>query len=158
MTDTACVDAFYAAFAKRDAEGMVAQYDPQVHFSDPVFPELHGEAAGNMWRMLCERGADLQIDYLGAEVISGGVKARWDAHYSFGPRKRPVVNRIEARFVVEGGRIVRHADRFDLWLWASQALGPMGWLLGWAPPVQAQIRKQAAAELARYEARRRRGA
>lgn len=155
MDDTARIQAFYEAFGRRDAEGMAACYAPKVVFSDSVFPHLEGEAARDMWRMLCERGEDLKVELVSSEAISGGVRAQWVAHYSFGPSKRPVVNRIEARFVLEDGLIVRHVDRFDLWAWASQALGPMGWLLGWLPPVQATIRKQAGAELAKYSARRR---
>lgn len=154
MQDTECVQAFYAAFARRDAEAMAACYSPRVVFSDPVFPELEGEAARDMWRMLVERGEDLRVELVHHEAIAGGVRARWEARYGFGPQKRPVVNRIEARFVLEDGLIVRHVDRFDVWAWASQALGPMGWLLGWAPPVQATIRARAAAELAKYRAKR----
>ena len=55
----ALVREFYARFAARDAEGMAACYHPDVAFSDPVFPMLRGEEAGDMWRMLLARAADL---------------------------------------------------------------------------------------------------
>jgi len=50
------------------------------------------------------------------------------------------------------GLIVEHRDSFDLWRWARQALGAKGLLLGWLPPVQAAIRRQAAQGLAAWRA------
>ncbi|MNG25521.1 hypothetical protein D3C84_1103890 [compost metagenome] len=63
-----------------------------------------------------------------------------------------VENRIHARFLFSDGKIIEHHDSFDLWRWARQALGVKGLLLGWAPPVQEAIRKQAARGLAAYRA------
>jgi hypothetical protein len=52
-------------------------------------------------------------------------------------------------FWFEDGLIKRQEDTFDLWKWASMALGPRA-LLGWLPPVQNAIRKQAQRSLADY--------
>ena len=57
----ALVREFYARFAARDAEGMAACYHPDIAFSDPVFPMLRGDEAGDMWRMLLSRAADLEV-------------------------------------------------------------------------------------------------
>ena len=62
------ITSFYEAFAKRDAEGMVKAYADDVHFSDPVFIDLKGDRAKNMWRMLCERGKDLAITFRDVKV------------------------------------------------------------------------------------------
>jgi hypothetical protein len=56
---------------------------------------------------------------------------------------------IDATFTFRGGLIARHVDHFDLYAWARQALGIRGLLLGWAPPMQAAIRRGAAQALAR---------
>jgi hypothetical protein len=64
-----------------------------------------------------------------------------------------VVNEIDATFQFEHGRIVRHVDRFDLWRWLRQALGVKGVLLGWLPPVQSEMRAQAAITLAAWRAK-----
>ena len=56
---------------------------------------------------------------------------------------RVVHNRSAARFRFRDGRIVEHVDTFDLWKWASMALGAKGTLLGWLPAVQGKIRAQA---------------
>ena len=50
---------------------------------------------------------------------------------------------IDASFKFENGLIADHRDSFDLYAWARQALGPVGVLLGWSPPVHAKIRSQA---------------
>lgn len=143
---------FYSAFQRRDAGAMAACYHPDIRFSDPVFPDLRGPRAGAMWRMLCERGADLAIEF--RDVSSDGKRgsAHWDARYTFSATGRKVLNRIDAEFELEGGKIIRHTDRFDLYTWARQALGPVGLLLGWTPMVRNKIQRNAAAALSKYEA------
>jgi hypothetical protein len=64
--------------------------------------------------------------------------------------KRPVRNIIDAAFVFKDGKIFQHQDSFDLWRWASMALGPTGKFLGWLPPVQASIRRTARQGLEKY--------
>jgi ketosteroid isomerase-like protein len=138
---------FYEAFGRRDAEGMVACYAPDVVFSDPVFPSLRGEEAGAMWRMLCERGKDLRVEASGIDADDRAGRAHWEAHYTFSATGQRVHNVIDARFEFKDGKITRHTDSFNLTRWAGMALGLKGKLLGWAPPVQNAIRKQADAGL-----------
>jgi ketosteroid isomerase-like protein len=151
-TDNAAVIAsFYDAFGRRDAEAMVACYHPEVRFSDPVFLDLRGPHAGNMWRMLCERAADLEIEASDISADESSGRAHWEARYTFSATGRPVHNRIEARFRFEDGQIIEHRDAFPLWRWTRMALGPAGTLLGWSPLVQNKVRAQAAAGLAVFE-------
>ncbi len=146
----AVVRSFYEAFARRDAEAMVACYADDVRFSDPVFPSLEGAAARAMWRMLCERGRDLAIEF---EVAPGGASAHWEARYTFGATGRRVHNVIDARFEFRNGAIARHTDAFDLWRWTRHALGPTGVLLGWTPIVRGKVRGMAAKGLAEWRAK-----
>ena len=81
-------------------------------------------------------------------------RARWVATYLFSQTGRMVENHIEASFRFEGGKIVEHHDRFDLWRWSRQALGAKGMLLGWLAPVQDAIRKQALTGLRTWQAGR----
>ena len=138
------ITSFYEAFSRRDAEGMVDCYGDDVRFSDPVFPDLRGERAKNMWRMLCQRGKDLEVTFRDVVVVGNTGSAHWEATYSFGPAKRRVHNAIEATFVLAGGKISEHIDRFDLWKWTGMALGLPGTLLGWSPIIQNAVRKKAA--------------
>ena len=149
----ALLETFYTAFARRDAEAMAACYHPEVEFSDPVFPELRGPEAGDMWRMLCARGKDLEITFRDLRVDGSSGSLHWDAHYTFSATGRRVHNKIDARFDFEDGLIRRHRDSFDLWAWAGQALGLKGRLLGWAPFVQKAIRAQARKGLEAFRAR-----
>ena len=141
---------FYDAFAKKDGDGMAACYADDVAFSDPVFPDLKGEEARDMWRMLCVRGKDLVVE---PSAITDS-SAHWDAHYTFGATGRKVLNRIDARFVVVDGKIKSHTDSFDLWAWTRMALGIPGVLLGWSPLLQNKVRGQAAATLKSYRAKK----
>ena len=146
------IDRFYGAFARRDHETMGACYTPDARFSDPVFQNLSGDEVRGMWRMLCERGIDLELSHSGVEAEGDRGSAHWDADYTFTGTGRHVHNEIDAEFRFEGGLIAEHTDRFDLWRWARQALGPTGVLLGWSPPVQNRIRAQARENLVKFMA------
>jgi ketosteroid isomerase-like protein len=147
------IEKFYASFGKRDAEGMVACYAPDVVFSDPVFPSLQGQEAFAMWRMLTKRAADLRVEASGIEADDASGRAHWEAYYTFSQTGCRVHNRIDATFAFREGRIVRHTDRFDLRAWAAMALGLRGKLLGWAPAMQRAIRKNADKGLRAYMAK-----
>jgi ketosteroid isomerase-like protein len=138
---------FYQAFQKRDAEGMNACYAPGIRFSDPVFGALEGDRARAMWRMLAGRSQGLVLTYEVGAVDESTGSATWEAKYDFSQTGRKVDNHISSKFWFENGQIVRQEDTFDLWKWASMALGPRGQFLGWLPQVQGAIRKQAAAGL-----------
>lgn len=141
---------FYEAFSKRDAEGMVKHYADDVRFSDPVFTNLKGEEAKNMWRMLCARGKDLVVEPSNITDTS----AHWDAHYTFGATGRKVLNRIDATFTFEGDKIKTHTDVFDLWKWTRMAIGVPGILLGWTPFFQRALRGKAMVGLREFEAKK----
>lgn len=147
------VTRFYTAFQRRDGVAMSACYAPGIVFSDPVFPRLEGPHAGAMWRMLCERGTDLEVTFRDVTADDARGTAHWDARYTFTQTGRKVLNRIDAAFEFAGGSIVRHVDTFDLYRWARQALGPIGLLLGWSPPVRNKVRRSAAAALAAWESK-----
>lgn len=149
------IHAFYQAFQKRDHAGMAACYHPEVRFSDPVFTHLEGWRAAAMWRMLCERGKDLEVTYSDATAGEGEGHARWEARYTFSASGLPVHNRVQARFEFLDGKIKQHTDDFDLRAWMGMALGLKGKLLGWAPPFQAALRTKAAQGLQEYIARHR---
>lgn len=129
---------------------MGACYHAEIHFSDPVFPHLHGAAAPLMWEMLCNRGRDLKIEFRDVAADAQSGRATWDAWYTFSATGRAVHNRIEAEFHFRHGAIVRHIDRFPFWRWARQALGPAGLFFGWSGMVQRRVQAQAGAALEAY--------
>jgi len=144
---------FYHAFAVRDAQAMARCYHPDISFSDPVFLRLHGDEAGDMWRMLVGRGKDLTVTLINASADEAGGRAQWEARYTFSQTGRVVINKIDAAFAFRDGSIVRHVDRFNFWAWSRQALGPLGLLLGWSWPMKAAIRRKAVASLDSYRAK-----
>jgi ketosteroid isomerase-like protein len=150
-TNEAVINRFYQAFQQRDAAGMNACYAPDIAFRDPVFGSLHGDHARAMWSMLTSNPkSTLKLAYQVGEVDDTAGNATWQAQYNFPTTGRPVDNHITSRFWFEDGLIKRQEDTFDLWKWASMALGPRGQLLGWFPPVQNAIRKQAQGNLSQY--------
>jgi ketosteroid isomerase-like protein len=152
----AVADAFYTAFARRDAEAMAACYAEDVQFSDPAFPDLRGETARDMWRMLIVRGKDLRIEHRIIDVTTDGavVRTHWDAWYTFSGTGRKVHNSITARMTVRDGLIQTHRDEFDFHAWARQALGAPGLLLGWTPMLKRKVQAQAGKALDAYRAKR----
>jgi ketosteroid isomerase-like protein len=152
MTDpnAALIERFYSAFQRLDAEAMAACYAPDVRFSDPVFGPLHGREAGDMWRMLLARAKDFSLTYGDIATVGQAATANWTARYTFTQTGRPVVNPIQARFMIRDGLIVEHTDSFDLWAWSRQALGMKGVLFGFTSFVQDAIREKARRGLAEY--------
>lgn len=148
--DSNVVQRLYDAFRAKDGGAMQACYAPDATFRDPVF-ELHGaEEIGGMWKMLLEGGADLRVEVSGVEADATSGRAHWDAYYTFSATGRKVHNAIDATFTVRDGLIATHVDDFDFWRWSRQALGPVGMLLGWAPPLRNKVRSTARRSLDAY--------
>lgn len=147
------IEKFYSSFQSHNADGMVACYHPEVTFTDPAFGTLHGAQATSMWRMLVERGKDLQVTFRDVQADDTRGSAHWEAKYSFGQKRRPVHNIIEAEFVFKDGLIFQHTDRFNIWKWSGMALGLPGALLGWTPIIQSAVRKNALSGLEKFMGR-----
>ncbi len=144
------ITSFYEAFQQRDHVAMIACYHPSIHFSDPVFTDLHGEEAKAMWHMLCERGTDLGVVFRDVEAGDETGRAHWEARYTFSKGSRPVHNVVDASFVFQDGLIIRHSDAFDLWRWTRMAIGPAGTALGWSGPFQNKVRATAMGGLRKF--------
>jgi ketosteroid isomerase-like protein len=133
------IERFYKAFNEHDGDTMAACYAPDAHFWDPVFGDLTGVEAGQMWRMLTGRSADLRVELPEHSSDADAGSAHWIAYYTFTQTGRPVVNDIRATFRFKDGRIADHRDEFDFKKWSRQALGVAGML----PPVRSTVRKKA---------------
>lgn len=144
------IESFYRGFQKQDAAAMGACYHANVRFSDPVFPDLEGERARGMWRMLCARAPDLKIEFDAVEADDERGQAHWEASYTFSKTGRRVHNRIDASFRFKDRLIIEHRDVFDFWRWSRMALGPIGLFLGWSPIVRNKVRRQSAAVLSQF--------
>jgi ketosteroid isomerase-like protein len=131
------IQSFYTAFQNMDADGMKKCYHPDIHFSDPAFPDLKGGQACAMWSMLIENlkkgkgGWKLEFSKITANDTQGS--AHWEAHYTLSSTGNQVHNIIDARFQFQDGKIIRHIDSFDFYRWARMGFGAKGTLLGWAP-------------------------
>lgn len=145
------VTQFYQAFQKRDGQTMAGFYAPDALFSDPGFPKLSGYEAGMMWRMLCEGGKDLRLEFseiqeLGPDVVT----AHWEAWYTFGATGQKVHNQIDATITIKDGKFIKHVDSFDFYRWSKQAFGPVGLALGWTPILPIVVQKLAGEALKKY--------
>jgi ketosteroid isomerase-like protein len=145
---------FYSAFQRRDGDAMAACYHPDAEFSDEVFIGLRHGGVTSMWRMLCERGKDLTLEFRDIQADDRSGRAHWEAHYTFSTTGRKVHNIIDAEFEFRDGKILRHRDRFDFHRWSRQALGPMGLALGWTPFLKNKVRATARASLEKFMSER----
>jgi ketosteroid isomerase-like protein len=149
MADNAeLISQLYEALNRHDGEAMAKLYDPDGRFHDPAFGELTGAEVGDMWRMLAGRTTDLKVELAEHEADRDEGSAHWIATYTFRGGRR-VVNDVHARFRFRDGRIVEHDDSFSFWLWARQALGPAGLILG-LPPMNLLVRRKARGDLAEF--------
>jgi hypothetical protein len=141
---------FYEAFHSRSADGMNANYDPEVVFEDPAFGRLQGQQVFSMWQMLCSRAKDLQISTENIRADDRTGSAHWEAKYLFGPHRRPVHNIVKANFIFRDGKIIEHVDAFSLWKWSSMAVGFAGMILGWSPLFKIAIQRSTRRQLDHY--------
>lgn len=145
----ALIRRFYTAFAASDGETMASCYTPDVHFTDPVFPNLRGESASDMWRMLCDSQPKIEFSGIRADGRFG--IAHWEAHYELFGNK--IHNVIEARFEFRDGLIVRHVDQFSFKAWSRQAFGRIVRVLPSAA-VQHVVRRISASQLKSFQEER----
>ncbi|WPR70697.1 nuclear transport factor 2 family protein [Flavobacterium sp. NG2] len=143
---------FYTAFANADTEIMFSCYDSIIRFRDPIFGLLHGKDVLCMWSMLAEKSqGNLKIELSNVKADNFLGSATWIATYNYGPRKRKVINKIYANFHFKDGLIIKHTDDFDIWKWATQALGLKGFLFGWTGFMQKKIHENALISLKKYK-------
>ena len=137
------IQEFYNSFAAGDAKGMIICYHEDILFDDPAFGSLQGDRAKAMWEMLLSnKDTKPLITYEILEVNKKRAKVFWTAEYTYGPKKRKVVNKVTANFEFKDGKVIKHIDDFNLWAWSKQALGASGYLLGWSAFMRDQIQKK----------------
>ena len=141
---------FYQAFQRKDPDTMASCYHREVTFGDPAFPHLEGWRASAMWRMLCERGKDLELTFRDIKADDNSGKAFWEAHYTFSKTGLKVHNQINAAFKFKDGLIVEHRDTFDMKKWMGMALGFKGKVLGFFPSGKKVVQKTAMDGLEQY--------
>lgn len=134
---------FYDSFATGDIESMVACYDDSATFEDPAFGKLNGEDVRNMWRMLHESSkGQIKVSFHSIQENNEKVSAKWKAEYIFSQTGRPVINEIDANFIISNGKIVQHIDTFNLWKWSRQALGFTGLIIGYTTFFRKALQKK----------------
>ncbi len=146
------IERFYKAFAELDSKTMAACYSQDAIFEDPVF-NLRGRThVGGMWAMLCSAvKKNGRTDWKLKVSDITDRSAHWEPTYRFSQTGHLVHNVIDAEFEFDSqGLIKRHRDRFDFWRWARQALGPVGWLLGWTGWLKRKVQRTAVRNLAKH--------
>lgn len=149
----ALITKFYTAFQNKDISTMQECYSDQATFNDAAFVNLNAKEVRAMWEMLIKGGKDMRVEFSNVRADEHGATAHWEANYTFSATGRKVLNQIDASFIIENGKILRHIDHFDFYTWSKQALGLPGLLLGWTSFLKNKVRKQASAKLAAYMAR-----
>ncbi|RZK92200.1 MAG: nuclear transport factor 2 family protein [Pedobacter sp.] len=141
---------FYTCFKNKDYNGMQACYADNATFSDAVFKNLNSDQVKAMWQMLILKGKDMRIEFGQISASEKAGKAHWDAYYTFSATGKNVINKIDANFEFENGKIVKHIDDFNFYTWAKQALGTTGLLLGWTGFLKNKIQTTAMANLQKF--------
>lgn len=146
---------FYIAFSTHNGAGMRSCYHPEVVFSDPAFGTLKGPEVMAMWEMLLVRSKgklDVVFDVLQEDEKGGEVA--WTASYVYTATGRKVINHVTGHFQFQDGLIISHRDHFSMWLWARQAMGLPGLLLGFTPMFRKAFQKRAKQLLADYQTKK----
>lgn len=134
---------FYSAFQNKDYKSMRECYDVDAVFSDEIFRGLDFDQISAMWEMLLSRSKDLKLTF--ENVVADEIKgsADWTAAYTFSKTGKRVVNNVKSNFIFNNGKILQHTDNFNFNVWAQQALGFTGKLLGWTDFLKQKTRNSA---------------
>jgi limonene-1,2-epoxide hydrolase len=145
---------FYEAFNNLDADTMCSCYHNDIIFEDPAFSVLNGERAKAMWQMLCasQKGKDFKVMSSNISATENKGSAHWEAFYTFSKTGRKVHNKIDAKFEIKDGLIIKHTDTFNLHKWASQAIGIKGLLFGGMGFFKTKLQRQTNNLLDKYMA------
>lgn len=151
MNNKEIIEKFYTSFSEGNSKGMTECYHKNVVFQDPVFGTLKGEKAFKMWEMLLSRKTDTtKISFENIVTNNDTGSVNWKAEYLYGKQKREVTNLVSANFKFKDGFIIQHIDTFDLYKWTKQAMGPVGYLMGWSTFMKNKIQKTTNEQLATY--------
>lgn len=149
-TNEQLINHFYTCFKNKDFKGMQACYADNATFSDAVFKNLNSSQVKAMWQMLISKSKDMRIEFGQISANEKTGKAHWNAYYTFSSTGKKVVNKIDANFEFENGKIVKHTDDFNFYAWAKQALGTTGLLLGWTGFLKNKIQTTATQNLEKF--------
>lgn len=141
---------FYTCFKNGDFKGMQACYADNATFNDEAFNKLNAAEVKAMWQMLISSAKDMQISFSQIKATDNGATAHWEASYTFSATGRKVLNKIDATFVIEDGKIVAHYDEFNFYTWAKQAFGLTGLILGWTSFFKQKVSDGAMQKLTAY--------
>lgn len=145
------INKFYTSFQKLDYNGMNSCYQDDIVFFDPVFGLLRGEEVRAMWEMLCKNAKDFSLTFSNIQHLDEEYSTcDWVASYTFSRTGKKVVNRIKANMRFADGLIVEHSDAFSLHKWSKQAMGFIGWLLGWNRFFQRKVKNDARKNLTKF--------
>lgn len=144
---------FYTAFQQKNYKTMQDSYADNAVFNDAVFTNLDAKEVKAMWQMLISRSGDMTMTFGNIKEAGNKVTAYWEAKYTFTATGRKVVNKINAEFELENGKIVKHTDDFSFYKWAKQAFGAGGFLLGWTSTFKAKVEETAKKKLEEYMAK-----
>ena len=142
---------FYQAFSEANIHKMAECYDDNVLFKDPAFGTLQGAEVIQMWSMLLARSkGKLKITVVYASTNYQFGYVNWQAEYVFSVTGKKVINNVFSTFEFQNGLIIKHTDDFNLWVWAQQAFGLKGYLLGWSGIFKKQLQSKFKKTLAQY--------
>ena len=150
MSNQELITTFYTCFQKKDYQGMQECYADEAVFNDEAFKNLDSNEVKAMWEMLCKTGKELKLTFGNISETNGGATAEWTASYLFSRTGKMVVNNVHARFEIENGKIIGHTDTFDFYVWAKQAFGFTGRLLGWTPYFKNKVQTTARESLTNF--------
>ena len=150
MSNAQLISTFYSCFQKKDYQGMQECYADSAVFNDEAFKNLNGQEVKAMWEMLCKTGKELKLTLGNINETPTGGSAEWTASYLFSKTGKTVVNNVHADFIIENGKIVRHTDTFDFYVWAKQAFGLSGLILGWTPYFHNKVQGAARESLKKF--------
>jgi SnoaL-like domain len=123
----------YEAFRTRNFLRINECYHDNAIYSSPFFDSLKKNEILAMWKAFLLNDSTMELthsDILAEDVGEQLGEANWEVKYTYRDTKRRVNLEIKSKLQFKGGKVFRHEDSFNFYLWATQAYEIQGVLFG----------------------------
>jgi hypothetical protein len=145
----AAVTMFLKAQEARDPVRLSNSLHESSTLVDPLVGELKGWRVFAWWQMLW-RFRNHAITIVEGEGTPTKGHAHWKVGYTHPSTRRAMLTDTTSEIEFRENKIFVQNDSYSLYKWCRQALGAQGLLLGWLPPIQAQLREAALERLENF--------
>lgn len=134
------IEELLGALSKGEGARLATFYTDDARYEDPLCGTVKGDRIGRMW--IVRTGEHrVGVDVHSHEAGDTKGQARWMQTTVHPETRRKIAVEVRSTFTFRDGRIAEQRDAFSFYRWARQALGMLGWTVGWTKSVRVSMQR-----------------